>query len=287
MGTKDLPPTIDHITKLTGFDKISYVGHSQGTTQLLAGGALDPDYFNSKINIAVLLAPPMSMHNCGDQGMVSASKPFTMSVLVAFADAVGLWDLIPYGSLTAGTTSGVCSLFDGELCKYVLNWFAGGDSKVDYYERLSVIMSYLPSGAGYKDFVHYGQLIQAEKEAFRRFDYGRDENFKIYGQDTPPDFDLDAIKFPIAMFAGLKDVLANPKDVAWLHDQMKEQTVYFDGSLDFDHMTFAFARDMSFFTKDALSVINHYNGKCDASTADSKFIEGNERCTGEAQKFLI
>jgi pimeloyl-ACP methyl ester carboxylesterase len=86
MGTKDLPPTIDHITKLTGFDKISYVGHSQGTTQLLAGGALDPEYFNSKINIAVLLAPPMSIHNCGEPSLVSASQPFTMKVIIALAE---------------------------------------------------------------------------------------------------------------------------------------------------------------------------------------------------------
>jgi hypothetical protein len=159
-----------------------------------------------------------------------------------------------------------------------LNWFAGGDSKVDYYERLDVAMSNLPSGAGYRNFVHYGQLIHTEKEAFRRFDYGQAGNQARYSQDTPPDYNLDAIKFPIAIFAGLKDVLATPKDVAWLHDQMKEQTVYFDGDLDFDHMTFAIARDMSFFTKDALAVINHYNNKCDPSTADSKFMVGNEKC---------
>ena len=148
MGAKDLPPTLDHITKLTGFDKVSYVGHSQGTTQLLAGGALDPDYFNSKIAVAILLAPPMAMYNCGDSGIMSASEPLSMAALIAFADTVGLWDLIPYGSLAAHTTSGVCSFFDGQLCKYFLNWFAGGDSKVDYYERLDVIMSYLPSGSG-------------------------------------------------------------------------------------------------------------------------------------------
>ena len=29
----------------------------------MAGGALNPDYFNSKINLAVLLAPPLTLKN--------------------------------------------------------------------------------------------------------------------------------------------------------------------------------------------------------------------------------
>ena len=286
MGISDLPATIDFITKETGFEKINYIGHSQGTTQIIAGGALMPEYFNSKINLAILLAPPMSIKNCAEPSLVQAAKPFTMKVIIALAEALHIYNLIPYGSLTAGTTSAVCDLFDGQICKFVLNWFAGGDSKVDYYERLNVAMSNLPSGAGYRNFVHYGQLIGAETEAFRRFDYGKDENKKKYGQDTPPDYDLDAITFPIAMFAGGKDVLADPKDVAWFHDKMKTQTVHFEMLPEFDHMTFAIARDMSFFTKDAMSVINHYNNKCDPSTANSNFTIGNEKCKA-AEKFLL
>ena len=42
-------------------EKVSYVAHSAGATQLLAGGALKPQFFNKKINIAILLAPPASI----------------------------------------------------------------------------------------------------------------------------------------------------------------------------------------------------------------------------------
>lgn len=38
------------------------------------------------------------------------------------------------------------------------------------------------------------------------------------------------------------------------------------------------AKDMSFFTVDAMALINHYNDKCDRSTLNSKFTEGNEKC---------
>jgi pimeloyl-ACP methyl ester carboxylesterase len=128
MGTKDLPATIDYITKLTGHDKISYVGHSQGTTQLLAGAGVDPDYFNSKIAVAILLAPPMSMFNTKDEGMRDASEPFTMAALIAYADSIEWWNLSEYGSFDAKTESLACKVFDGILCKYFLNLFGGGDS---------------------------------------------------------------------------------------------------------------------------------------------------------------
>lgn len=61
MGTKDLPAFINYILDMTKQDKLSYMAHSEGTTQLLAGGSLLPEFFNSRIAVAILLAPPASM----------------------------------------------------------------------------------------------------------------------------------------------------------------------------------------------------------------------------------
>ena len=123
--------------------------------------------------------------------------------------------------------------------------------------------------------------MHTEVEAFRRLDMGSKEaNQKRYNQDTAPDYDLDAINFPLALFAGLKDVLADPTDVKWLQKQMGDKVVFADTQLPFDHLSFAFAREeyMTFFTKDTMSLLNHYNGKCDDSTLDSQFTIGNEKC---------
>ena len=35
-GRYDLPPMIDFALKITGFDKINFIGHSQGSTQMLS-----------------------------------------------------------------------------------------------------------------------------------------------------------------------------------------------------------------------------------------------------------
>jgi pimeloyl-ACP methyl ester carboxylesterase len=73
MGTKDLPAFINYILKMTGQDKLSYMGHSEGTTQLLAGGSMLPEFFNSRIAVAILLAPPASMVYSSMRGKSSKS----------------------------------------------------------------------------------------------------------------------------------------------------------------------------------------------------------------------
>jgi lysosomal acid lipase/cholesteryl ester hydrolase len=63
MGTKDTPAVIDFILKTTGADKINYLGHSEGTTQIMAGAALMPEYYTDKFNLCIFWAPPASMYN--------------------------------------------------------------------------------------------------------------------------------------------------------------------------------------------------------------------------------
>jgi len=37
--------------------------------------------------------------------------------------------------------------------------FADQDPSINFEERSNVYMSYVPSGSGYKNFLHYAQLI--------------------------------------------------------------------------------------------------------------------------------
>lgn len=59
IAVKDLPASIDYILKNTGNKKISYVGHSQGTTVFFVMLAELPKY-NKKISVMHALAPILS-----------------------------------------------------------------------------------------------------------------------------------------------------------------------------------------------------------------------------------
>lgn len=56
IGVLDLPAFIDYILGETGFEKLTYIGFSQGTTALLVLTSMRPEY-NEKIVEANLLAP--------------------------------------------------------------------------------------------------------------------------------------------------------------------------------------------------------------------------------------
>lgn len=57
MGRYDIPAEVDYVLKHTGQAKLSYVGHSQGTTQLFAGLAEKMDWFRDRLHSFVALGP--------------------------------------------------------------------------------------------------------------------------------------------------------------------------------------------------------------------------------------
>lgn len=60
MGKYDLAAKIDYILNITGQQKVSYVGHSQGTTAFMALMALRPEY-NEKVHVMAALSPVVFM----------------------------------------------------------------------------------------------------------------------------------------------------------------------------------------------------------------------------------
>jgi lysosomal acid lipase/cholesteryl ester hydrolase len=84
-----------------------------------------------------------------------------------------------------------------------MSLIADEDPTIDYTERYDVYMSNLPAGASYRNIVHYAQLINLPYEEFLRWDYeSKEENIKVYGQPTPPAYDLSLLDFPLAVLYG-------------------------------------------------------------------------------------
>ena len=90
-----------------------------------------------------------------------------------------------------------------------------------------------------------------------RFDYGRIENNRRYGQATPPRIPLEDFDIPVALFQGSLDKLADPTDVEWLTQQISNKVV-FRQMYELGHMSFAMAKDMTWFKEDVVQVMNMF-----------------------------
>ncbi|KAF2888591.1 hypothetical protein ILUMI_17582 [Ignelater luminosus] len=68
---------------------------------------------------------------------------------------------------------------------------------------ISVIGSNSPAGSSFKQIQHYTQLLKSKR--FCPYDYGEKINLEIYGQASPPEYELNKITAPVAFYYGSED----------------------------------------------------------------------------------
>ncbi|XP_017770538.1 PREDICTED: uncharacterized protein LOC108558213, partial [Nicrophorus vespilloides] len=174
MGFYDLPAKIDYILKVTGEEKLQYVGHSQGTCAFWVMASMKPEY-NKKIKLMSALAPIAFMKH--------VKTPFA----TFFA---------PYEP--EFVTENYFEVFQRPELFRIL----GRESLIP------VVTTNTPAGASIKQFLHFFQSIQFDY--FRQYDYHSEENnLKHYGQLTPPDYDLTKITAPVAIYYAQNDWLSS------------------------------------------------------------------------------
>ena len=171
-----------------------------------------------------------------------------------------MYNLFAPNWITQEATIALCtgSQLGSDLCEGFMELTADLDVSVDNISRIKTYLTHFPSGAGYKNAIHYGQIIHSNR--FQRYDYGQARNLQVYNSTQPPIYPLDEFKnVPIALFGGTLDELGSPTDVDWTYDQLKANgNVVFYGQYRLGHMSFAVAKDMTFFTVDAMNLFKKY-----------------------------
>lgn len=72
---------------------------------------------------------------------------------------------------------------------------------------MPVIMTNTPAGAATKQMLHFTQEINSGH--FRKYDYGLFQNYVVYGQAFPPDYPLESITAPVALYYSSNDWLVS------------------------------------------------------------------------------
>jgi hypothetical protein len=116
----------------------------------------------------------------------------------------------------------VCHFVPG-ICKTVAQVFLP-EVAVDNLDRYAMYAANLPSGAGYRNFVYYAQMINTGRMVL--YDYGKIENERVYGTPEPPILPLVAkYSIPTAIYSGSIDPLADPVDVAQLEIDLGDNLI--------------------------------------------------------------
>ncbi|XP_071604967.1 putative lysosomal acid lipase/cholesteryl ester hydrolase isoform X2 [Heliangelus exortis] len=76
--------------------------------------------------------------------------------------------------------------------------------------RIDVYLSHYPDSTSLKNMLHWRQLYQTGE--FKHYDYGSD-NMLHYNQTTPPFYELENMRAPLAAWYGGRDWISAPEDV--------------------------------------------------------------------------
>ncbi|TMW47666.1 hypothetical protein DOY81_007256 [Sarcophaga bullata] len=201
IGVYDLPAMLDYVLLNTGFKKLGYFGHSQGTTSFFVLCSMRPEY-NEKITMMHALAPVAYMKHVKSPllglaiNFVRASKG-TITEFLPHSDAL----------LNMCLTSKIAEA----TCVDVFYQIMGKDVKQTNKTMLPAIFSHVPAGCNIKQVKHYLQLVANNR--FCQYDHGMQENKKRYGHTTPPEYPLKLVTAPIGLYYAYNDFLSSEVDV--------------------------------------------------------------------------
>ena len=247
MGRYDIKATIELILKVTGQQKVVYVGHSQGTTQMFAALAdrATAAFMNAKVKKFIALAPVVYF---GQQSSPFVSLMANTPLLEQTATKMGMYEWLPG---PCSETSAQAN-FQGTVCKVnpsFCNWgisLFDQNPKYDDLKKLPDYLKYIPAGTSLRTLVHYKQLFQQTDKLnpkFTKFNFGETENLSRYGQKTAPEFDLSLIDIPVRGFVGLNDRIGDPADNTILANKLQKLGKNYKAYVynDCGHMTFVWA----------------------------------------------
>ncbi|XP_033210201.1 lipase 3-like [Belonocnema kinseyi] len=217
MGLYDLPTTIHYVLNNTNQTNLNIGCFSEGCTQTCVMGSLKPEY-NKKIKFVLALSPSVFKKYLG--GLLRLLIPFTR-IMVNLYERVGYFQLLPASTLLRIFTSFVCSaksIFQPICISVIFSVIGIGYEQLDR-ANLEHFLKYEPAGGSNKQLLHYA-LGTYNPGTFRLFDYGPVRNLQLYNSITPPDYPLENVNFPFAIYHGLNDLLADPKDVDLLKGRL-------------------------------------------------------------------
>lgn len=249
-GQYDVPAMVKYILKTTENEdgKVTWIGHSEGTTQMFIGLS-DPktkDYLNAHIERFIALAPITYLNQVASDNLKEAAK-FEELVLVA-TEVYGLYEMFTGPCVPDAKWDELKDFACKKLGFLCPTENSGLDPSVANMGVVPYIAKLSPGGASVKQFAHYAQFIKSAYPIFNNYDYGYLGNMLNYGTSTPPAWDVSQITVPLTMLAGELDDLATKanNDVLLSNLSGKQEVTYIPG---YHHSTFLYPKDIGDFSE--------------------------------------
>jgi len=252
MGLYDLPAMIDLIKIKSEVSKITYIGHSQGTTQLFVGFSEKPEYFNKNLNGFIGLGPVTKLENI-KSSFLKAVADYGLDKLF---DILDINEIFPSPASVNKISAIICDHLY-VLCSGMLQILSDNNVNNDNKNRFLAFVSHFPSGASLKTLNHF-RLIYKKKD-FIDFKYRRKYEYS------------SKIDIPVSLFVGKEDKLSTPEDAREIRNNFwKNGNLHFYKEYDnMGHATFFLTKTKEYIN-DVMRCLEDYNYFSNASKSVKK-----------------
>lgn len=222
MGEVDLLNVVEFVLKETGEEKVTLMGHSQGAAATFAFLATHPE-MNEKISKYIALAPVVFLSEMSQmQGFyhfLANIKLINIFKFFGFGKMFG--SPINPDFITDFLITFFCETTE-IFCQYILSQAETSNPReVDFTKIRAYAKSY-PARTSLRSIDHFAQMIVTNKREFLKYDFGEEENMKIYGQQEPPKYDLENIRTKVFIYFGGQDLFTPRENVFHLKNLLKD-----------------------------------------------------------------
>lgn len=127
---------------------------------MFLGSALNPDYFNEKVNLFVALGPVTKLQNIEVPALRDSAAMWPEVEYLALK--FGAYNLFDAGWLEESATQMLCDTLS-DKCESLFMYMSGADGSIDDMARYDVFLKDFPAGNGYRNLVYYSQCIEKEE----------------------------------------------------------------------------------------------------------------------------
>ncbi len=217
MGQFDIPAVVDYVLATTGRPKLSYVGYSLGCAVFFIAVDGRPD-LNDKVDVMVALAPSSATRNFRNWPMLLSPS---LVKLRPTLKALGVTVVLDNDSPALNASKTLCrqTYAAALLCRTFLESISGFNGRNFDLALLPVFNGVVPAGTSVDTMVQFVQNNMAG-QTFQAFDYGAEENRRVYGSLRPKTYDLSRVTTPVHIFFSKNDLIVDYRDVLWLAAQL-------------------------------------------------------------------
>ncbi|XP_033110134.1 gastric triacylglycerol lipase-like isoform X2 [Anneissia japonica] len=255
MALYDLPAMVNFALNISNQQQLFYVGHSQGT--LIAFAALSKNRdLNRKVKMFFALAPVTTVSNMSSPIRFIADYGLAKPIVDAFI-MLHIYSFLPDLPIFNVLGDTICDNDNSViLCRSVIFVIAGYDCQRMNQSRIQVYVSNNPAGTSLFNLNHFAQMVLSGE--FSMYDHGMLGNLLKYKQARPPNYIIENIQTPVAIFWGENDILADPTDVRKLRSKLKN--LVYDSYIEhYHHLDFIWSVDAADAVyKDIIKLMNKH-----------------------------